>query len=82
VLRLLFSDGTVGEVDLSADMWTGILEPLKDPAFFAQVTVDAWFAPVYGRLAAARERVSRGIPRCLGRGGMRESCLLDHRTES
>jgi Protein of unknown function (DUF2442) len=41
VLRLLFSDGTVGDVDLSAEQWTGVLEPLNDPAFFTQVTVDA-----------------------------------------
>jgi hypothetical protein len=39
-LRLLFSDGTVGDVDLSAERWTGVLEPLGDPAFFSQVTVD------------------------------------------
>lgn len=37
---LLFSDGTVGDVDFSAEQWTGVLEPLKDPDHFAQVTVD------------------------------------------
>jgi len=41
VLRLLFSDGMVGDVDLSAEQWTGVLEPLSDAAFFAQVTVEA-----------------------------------------
>ncbi|MGH3276400.1 MAG: DUF2442 domain-containing protein [Streptosporangiaceae bacterium] len=41
VLRLLFSDGTVGDIDFSAECWTGVLEPLSDPAFFARVTVDA-----------------------------------------
>lgn len=41
VLRLLFSDGTVGDVDFSAEQWTGVLEPLNDPDYFAQVTVDA-----------------------------------------
>ena len=41
VLRILFSDGTVGDVDLSAERWTGVLEPLNDPAYFAQVAVDA-----------------------------------------
>ena len=40
VLRLLFSDGTVGDVDFSDERWTGVLEPLNDPAYFAQVTVD------------------------------------------
>jgi len=40
MLRLLFSDGTVGEVDFSTEQWTGVLEPLNDAAYFAQVTVD------------------------------------------
>ena len=40
VLRLLFDDGIVGDVDFSAETWTGVLEPLSDPAFFAQVRVD------------------------------------------
>jgi hypothetical protein len=40
VLRLLFSDGTVGDVDLSSQRWTGVLERLNDPAYFAQVAVD------------------------------------------
>lgn len=40
VLRLLFSDGTVGDVDFSAERWTGVLEPLNGPAYFAQVRVD------------------------------------------
>ena len=39
-LRLLFSDGTVGDVDFSAQRWTGVLSPLNDPAYFATVTVD------------------------------------------
>jgi len=39
-LRLLFDDGTVGDVDFSSTKWTGVLEPLGDPAFFAQVRVD------------------------------------------
>jgi len=40
VLRLLFSDGTAGDVDFSAETWTGVLAPLDDPGYFAQVTVD------------------------------------------
>lgn len=40
VLRLLFSDGTVGDIDFSAERWTGVLAPLNDPAYFAKVTVD------------------------------------------
>ena len=41
VLRLLFSDGTAGDVDFSAQRWTGVLEPLNDPSYFAQVKLDA-----------------------------------------
>ena len=41
VLRLLFSDGAVGDVDFSGEHWTGVLEPLNDPQYFAQVGVDA-----------------------------------------
>lgn len=41
VLRLLFSDGTAGDVDFAAERWTGVLQPLNDPAYFAQVRVDA-----------------------------------------
>jgi Protein of unknown function (DUF2442) len=37
---LLFSDGTAGDVDLSAERWTGVLAPLNDPACFTQVAVD------------------------------------------
>jgi hypothetical protein len=40
VLRLLFSDGMVGDVDFSAERWTGVLSPLNDSAYFAEVTVD------------------------------------------
>jgi Protein of unknown function (DUF2442) len=40
VLRLLFSDGTVGDVDFSSERWTGVLEPLNDPAYLAQAVAD------------------------------------------
>ena len=40
-LRLTFADGTVGDVDFSRHAWNGVFEPLRDPAFFAQVRVDA-----------------------------------------
>ena len=40
VLRILFSDGTVGDVNFSAEQWTGVLEPLNDPAYLARVTVN------------------------------------------
>jgi hypothetical protein len=39
-LRLTFEDGTVGDVDFSEREWRGVLEPLRDPAYFARVMVD------------------------------------------
>lgn len=40
-LRLTFKDGVVGDVTFpDKDTWDGVLEPLKDPVFFAQVRVD------------------------------------------
>jgi hypothetical protein len=56
VLRLLFSDGTVGDVDFSAERWTGVLEPLNDPQYFAQVEVDAEAGTVVGRRASTWPR--------------------------
>lgn len=40
-LRLLFEDGTVGDVDLShLAQRSGVYEPLKDPDYFRRVHVD------------------------------------------
>lgn len=39
-LRLTFSDGAEGEVDLSAYLDGPVFVPLRDPAIFAAVTVD------------------------------------------
>jgi hypothetical protein len=39
-LRLLFEDGTVGDVSFGDDEWTGVFEPLRDPGRFAKVTVE------------------------------------------
>lgn len=39
-LRLLFDDGTVGDVDFSAARWQGVLESLNDPDVFRQARVD------------------------------------------
>ena len=39
-LRLLFDDGTVGDVDFSSREWSGVFEALRDPALFEQVRVD------------------------------------------
>ena len=39
-LRLIFDDGSKRIVDLAADMWGPMSEPLCDPAVFRQVRVD------------------------------------------
>lgn len=40
-LRLAFEDGAKGQIDASGWEWGGVFEPLRDPAFFAQVKLDA-----------------------------------------
>jgi hypothetical protein len=41
-LHLRFEDGVEGEVDLAPHLsFQGVFEPLRDPAYFAQVRVDA-----------------------------------------
>jgi hypothetical protein len=48
-LRVSFADGSVRIVDLEpllSDAVGPVFEPLRDPAFFAQVTVDAETATV------------------------------------
>ncbi len=39
-LALVFSDGKTRVGDLEAELWGEGFEPLKDPAFFAQATLD------------------------------------------
>lgn len=39
-LRLLFEDGTVGDVEFDDEEWRGVFAPLRDPELFAQVRVD------------------------------------------
>lgn len=46
-LRLTFADGPVGEVGFpDKETWHGVFEPLKEPAFFAQVRVDPEFGTI------------------------------------
>jgi hypothetical protein len=45
-LRLLFDDGTAGDVDFSSRTWNGVFEPLRDPRYFAKVTVDPELATI------------------------------------
>jgi hypothetical protein len=40
-LRLLFEDGTVGDIAFDEDEWRGVFAPLRDPELFAQVRVDS-----------------------------------------
>ncbi len=42
-LRLLFEDGTVGDVSFEDCKWNGVFEPFRDPAVFAEVYVDTQF---------------------------------------
>jgi hypothetical protein len=39
-LRLTFDDGLIRDVDLADELWGAVFEPLRDPAFFAEVFVD------------------------------------------
>jgi hypothetical protein len=39
VVWLRFRDGSAGEVDLAADLWGPMFEPLKDVAYFQQFTI-------------------------------------------
>ena len=66
-LEITFSDGTTREVDLEPELYGEVFEPLKDPAFFATVTVDrvlgtvGWpngadFSPEFLRSYRARSR--------------------------
>jgi len=45
-LRLLFDDGTAGDVDFSSTEWKGVFEPFRDPTYFALVKVDPEVATV------------------------------------
>jgi len=40
VLEVGFADGCLRVVDLEDELYGPVFEPLKDPAFFARVTVD------------------------------------------
>jgi hypothetical protein len=40
-LRLTFDDGTVGDISFADREWTGVFEPLRDPARFANVQIEA-----------------------------------------
>ncbi len=39
-VRLRFSDGTEGEIDLEEELWGEMFEPLKDKARFSELGLD------------------------------------------
>jgi hypothetical protein len=39
VVWVRFEDGTEGEVDLQSELWGPVFEPLKDRAYFQQLSV-------------------------------------------
>ncbi len=43
-LRVVFANGASGEVSLQDRLFGPVFEPLKDPAFFAQVSIDEYGA--------------------------------------
>jgi hypothetical protein len=46
-LHAEFSDGAAGEIDLSHRLFGPVFEPLREPSFFAQVTIDEFGAPCW-----------------------------------
>jgi len=43
VIKLRFRDGTVGEIDLQAELWGPVMEPLRDLEFFRQFRIHPEF---------------------------------------
>ena len=41
-VKLTFSDGLTGIVDLKDEIWGEVFEPLKDVNYFKQFTKDRW----------------------------------------
>jgi hypothetical protein len=39
-VRVSFDDDTTKEIDLSDELWGEVFEPLRDPDFFRQVTLN------------------------------------------
>jgi hypothetical protein len=46
VLEVEFADGLIREIDVERELYGEVFEPLKDPAFFAQVTIDSMLGTV------------------------------------
>jgi hypothetical protein len=41
-IRLTFSDGLTGVVDLESEIWGEVFEPLKEISYFKNFTKDRW----------------------------------------
>ena len=41
VIEVTFADGVRGSVDVAPELYGPVFEPLRDPAYFQQATVDA-----------------------------------------
>jgi Protein of unknown function (DUF2442) len=72
-LWVRFHDGTAGTVDLSAELWGPMFEPLKDMELFAQATIHpeletiTWpngadLAPEFLYQQASQQRIAGGAP--------------------
>jgi hypothetical protein len=66
-LRVVYSDGTQGIIDLSADVGRGVFAPLADEAFFRTVHVGrfgqiAWSEDIEICPDAAYEEISGRLP--------------------
>ena len=70
VIEVTFIDGLTNVIDLAPELHGPVFEPLKDPAYFEQVTVDAiggticWpngadFAPEFLRYGRERRAASQ-----------------------
>jgi hypothetical protein len=51
VLALAFDDGLTGEACIREQLFGPVFEPLKDPDYFAQVTVDRFGAVCWPNVA-------------------------------
>ena len=60
-LWLRFADGVTGSVRLDAKEFTGVLEPLRDPAFFERVYVEHGAATWPGEIDLAPDALYREL---------------------
>ncbi|MBI2379531.1 MAG: DUF2442 domain-containing protein [Gammaproteobacteria bacterium] len=63
MLRVRFQDGTEGRVVMTPDCMRGVFEPLRDPEFFAQVSVELGAVTWPGELDLAPDAMYYEIKR-------------------